>query len=84
MSKPATERTYKLYTYDDVWNDITKKLNLTDEQLRKEVEKSLQMNAWSDIMDGIEYSLEFEKNPPPEFKELREEIHRTRESSSGS
>lgn len=70
--KPATKRNYELWTYDEVWNKIKKKLKLTDEELRKQVELALQMWAWADITDDIEQQLEFERNPPPDFKAIIE------------
>jgi hypothetical protein len=61
MNKQATRRTYHLYTYDDIWADTKKKLNFTDEQLRKQVESALQMNAWVDVMDGVVNYVEYVK-----------------------
>ena len=72
--KPGTKRVYVLYTYDDVWEEMKKKLNFTDEQLREQVEKALQMNAWADIMEGMESYVDFERNP--KYKEERDRIDR--------
>ena len=48
--KTGTRRVYRLFTYDDVWENTKKKCNLSDEELRGEVESELQMWAWSDII----------------------------------
>lgn len=51
----ATERIYELFTYDDDWDRVKKILNLTDEELRDEVESILQISAWSDILREVLY-----------------------------
>ena len=51
----ATERTYELMTYDADWDRVKKILNLTDEELREEVESDLQMSVWSDVLRQVLY-----------------------------
>lgn len=67
----ATERRYELYTYDNRWNEIKKILNLTDEELRDEVESVLQISAWSDIMREVLYLNDVDPDNPPSSKSLQ-------------
>lgn len=46
----ATCRTYKLFTYDDIWEQTKEEFQLTDQELQKEVESLLQLQAWADII----------------------------------
>jgi hypothetical protein len=58
MIEPAVYKTYELFTYKHIWDETKKKYNLTDEELRNEIEESLQMWAWSDIItESVEYHL---------------------------
>lgn len=75
MSEPATKRTYHLYTYDYIWAEMKKKLNFTDEQLRKQVQSALQMNAWGDVMDGMEGYVEYvEKRKTMSAQEIMDQL----------
>jgi hypothetical protein len=58
MDEVIIEKTYKLYTYKKIWDDTKKKYNLSDKELQEEIQISLQMWAWSDIItESVEYHL---------------------------
>jgi len=51
--KLAVKHKYEFYTYKDEWDKVKEELDLTDEELRKEVSISLQMWVWADILDDV-------------------------------
>lgn len=58
MDEATILKTYKLYTYKKLWDDIKKKYNLSDKELQEEIQIALQMWAWSDIItESVEYHL---------------------------
>jgi len=57
MTDEYIKKSYDLLTYKLVWERMKKQYNLSDAELRKEVQDGLQMWAWSDIMEGVEAHL---------------------------
>jgi hypothetical protein len=74
--KTSTVRTYRLYTYDEVWEEYKTKLNLSDEEMKEEVEAELQMWAWSDIITegfGARIEMGLKENPCSEHNRNTEQ-----------
>ena len=67
--KTGTMRVYRLATYDERWKEMKKKYGLTDQQLRKEIEDTLQIQAWGDVLDEVERFIILENEEKEEQKD---------------
>jgi len=66
MSKETISKTYRLFTFKDIWDQTKKKYDLSDAELQHEIETSLQMWAWSDIItESVEYHFKSIANTSP-------------------
>jgi len=60
MSEKYITKRYELSTYKSTWDKLKTKYNLSDREIRKEIEEALQMWAWSDIItESVEPHLDY-------------------------